>query len=107
MTQKPAALIVAHGQPSEPAPAAAEIAFLAAKVQSGELSYTDAVKAGMYTPLGTGDVDIAGIVSVLRDNGFNGWFVMEQDTILDGAPDGDGPLADVRASVAYLNSVTG
>ena len=81
-------------------------AALAAKVQSGELSYTDAVKAGMYTPLGTGDVDIAGIVSVLRDNGFDGWFVMEQDTILDGAPDGDGPLADVRASVAYLNSVT-
>jgi sirohydrochlorin ferrochelatase len=30
----PAALIVAHGQPSDPAPAAAEIAFLAAKVQS-------------------------------------------------------------------------
>lgn len=81
-------------------------AALAAKVQSGELSYTDAVKAGMYTPLGTGDVDIAGIVSVLRDNGFDGWFVMEQDTILEGAPDGAGPLADVRSSVAYLNSVT-
>lgn len=31
---KPAALIVAHGQPSDPAPAAAEIAFLAAKVQA-------------------------------------------------------------------------
>jgi inosose dehydratase len=81
-------------------------AALAAKVQSGELSYTDAVRAGMYTPLGTGDVDIAGIVSVLRDNGFDGWFVMEQDTILDGAPTGDGPLADVRASVDFLNTVT-
>ncbi|MGW0160589.1 sugar phosphate isomerase/epimerase family protein [Mycobacterium sp. NPDC003323] len=82
-------------------------AALAAKVQSGELSYTDAVKAGMYTPLGTGDVDITGIVSVLRDNGFDGWFVMEQDTILEAAPEGDGPLADVRTSVAYLNSVVG
>ncbi|MGW4100073.1 sugar phosphate isomerase/epimerase family protein [Mycobacterium sp. NPDC004974] len=81
-------------------------AVLAAKVQSGEISYTDAVRAGMYTPLGTGDVDIAGIVSVLRDNGFDGWFVMEQDTILDGAPAGDGPVADVRTSVAYLKSVT-
>lgn len=81
-------------------------AALAAKVQSGELSYTDAVKAGMYTPLGTGDIDIEAIVRILRDNGFDGWFVMEQDTILDGAPDGDGPLADVRAGVAYLNSVT-
>lgn len=32
--RKPAALIVAHGQPSDPGPAGAEIAFLAAKVQA-------------------------------------------------------------------------
>ena len=81
-------------------------AALAAKVQSGELTYTDAVKAGMYTPLGTGDVDIAGIVSVLRDNGFDGWFVLEQDTILDGEPADEGPVRDVLASVEYLNGVT-
>jgi inosose dehydratase len=82
-------------------------AALAAKVQSGELTYTDAVKAGMYTPLGTGDVDIAGIVSVLRDNGFDGWFVLEQDTILDGEPAGEGPVRDVVTSVAFLSAVTG
>jgi inosose dehydratase len=81
-------------------------AALAAKVQSGELTYTDAVRAGMYTPLGTGDVDIAGIVSVLRDNGFDGWFVLEQDTILDGEPTDEGPVGDVLASVAYLGAVT-
>ena len=74
-------------------------------MQSGELTYTEAVKAGMYTPLGTGDVDIAGIVSVLRDNGFDGWFVLEQDTILDSEPTDEGPVRDVLASVAYLNSV--
>jgi inosose dehydratase len=82
-------------------------ASLAAKVQSGELTYTEAVKEGMYTPLGTGDVDIAGIVSVLRDNGFDGWFVLEQDTILDGEPSDEGPVRDVLASVAHLNAVTG
>jgi inosose dehydratase len=81
-------------------------ATLAAKVQSGELTYTEAVAAGMYTPLGTGDVNIAGIVSVLRDNGFDGWFVLEQDTILDGEPIGKGPVRDVLASVGYLNHVT-
>ncbi|GAS89664.1 sugar phosphate isomerase/epimerase family protein [Mycolicibacterium brisbanense] len=81
-------------------------AALAARVQSGELTYTDAVRAGMYTPLGTGDIDIAGIVSVLRNNGFDGWFVMEQDTILDGEPTDEGPVRDVRTSVAYLKSVT-
>ena len=36
---------------------------LAARVQSGELTYTEAVRRGMYTPLGAGDVDIAGIVT--------------------------------------------
>jgi inosose dehydratase len=81
-------------------------AALAAKVQSGELTYTDAVKAGMYTPLGRGDVDIAGIVSVLRDNGFDGWFVLEQDTILDGEPTGEGPVRDVLASVSFLRAAT-
>lgn len=80
-------------------------AALAARVQSGELTYTDAVRAGMYTPLGTGDIDIAGIVSVLRDNGFDGWFVMEQDTILDGEPTDEGPVRDVRRSVAYLTDI--
>ncbi len=82
-------------------------AALAAKVQAGDMTYTDAVKAGMYTALGTGDVNIEGIVSVLRDNGFDGWFVLEQDTILDAEPAEDGPPRDVLASVAYLRSVTG
>ncbi|MBU8821548.1 sugar phosphate isomerase/epimerase family protein [Mycolicibacterium goodii] len=81
-------------------------AALAARVRAGEVSYTDAVRAGIYTPLGTGDIDISGIVSVLCDNGFDGWFVMEQDTILDAEPTDEGPLRDVRTSVAYLNTLT-
>ncbi|TFV59635.1 inosose dehydratase [Mycobacterium sp. PS03-16] len=80
-------------------------AALAARVRAGEITYTDAVRAGMYTPLGAGDVDIAGIVSSLRANGFDGWFVLEQDTVLDGEPTGEGPVRDVRASMAYLQDV--
>ena len=77
----------------------------AARVQAGELTYTEAVAAGMYVPLGQGDVDIAGIVTALQDSGFDGWYVMEQDTILTGEPEGEGPLADVRASVAFVTGV--
>ena len=80
-------------------------AKLAARVQAGELTYTEAVRRGMYTPLGAGDVDIAGIVTALRNNGFDGWFVMEQDTILDDEPTDEGPLRDVAASVAYMQNV--
>jgi inosose dehydratase len=80
-------------------------AAIAARVQAGELTYTDAVRDGIYTPLGAGDIDIAGIVTALRHNGFDGWFVMEQDTILGGEPTDEGPMRDVRTSVAYMSSV--
>jgi inosose dehydratase len=79
-------------------------ANLAAEVQANMLTYTEAVKRGMYTPLGAGDADIAGIVSSLRTNGYDGWFVMEQDAILDDEPLGEGPLADVQASVTFMQN---
>jgi inosose dehydratase len=79
---------------------------LAARVRAGELAYTEAVRAGMYRPLGQGDVDIAGIVRTLESHGYDGWYVMEQDTVLDGEPEGVGPVGDVEAGVAYLRSLT-
>jgi inosose dehydratase len=78
---------------------------LASRVRSGELTYTDGVKAGMYRPLGGGDVDIAGVTAILQRHGFDGWYVLEQDTILTEAPSDEGPVRDVRASVEYLRSV--
>lgn len=76
----------------------------ATRVQSGEVSYTDAVRQGMYRPLGRGGVDIRAIVSSLESQEYSGWYVLEQDTILAGPPAaGDpGPMADVRASIEHL-----
>ncbi|MGI8331498.1 sugar phosphate isomerase/epimerase family protein [Actinomadura scrupuli] len=83
-------------------------AGLAGRVRAGELTYTQAVAAGMYRPLGAGDVDIAGIVGALEDGGYQGWYVMEQDTVLSAEPGpGAGPAADVRASVAFLAGLAG
>lgn len=78
---------------------------LAAQVQSGELTYTEAVARGMYTPLGTGDVDISSVVNQLLDAGFEGWFVLEQDTILAEEPSDEGPVRDVVASVEFLRDI--
>jgi inosose dehydratase len=78
---------------------------MAAKVQSGRLTYTEAVAQGMYRPLGGGDVDVTSIVSSLSGVGYTGWYVLEQDTMLSEAPAGDGPLGDVRTSADYLRSV--
>ncbi|MCX4237986.1 sugar phosphate isomerase/epimerase family protein [Streptomyces ortus] len=80
-------------------------AALAAKVRSGRLSYTDAVRDGMYRPLGAGDVDVRAIVSHLGARGYDGWYVLEQDTILTDEPVGKGPVDDVWSSAEFLRSV--
>ncbi|HYJ74730.1 MAG TPA: sugar phosphate isomerase/epimerase [Kineosporiaceae bacterium] len=77
----------------------------ARKVQTGRLTYTEAVREGMYRPLGTGDVDVAAIVGHLRRNGYDGWYTLEQDTILSEPPRGEGPVADVRTSADHLRSL--
>jgi inosose dehydratase len=75
---------------------------VAERVRSGELSYTDGVRAGLYVPLGEGDVDVAAIVGALEDHGYAGWYVLEQDTILDGDPGDGGPVDDVETSLDFL-----
>ncbi|HYY17809.1 MAG TPA: TIM barrel protein [Streptosporangiaceae bacterium] len=80
---------------------------IAAQVRSGRLTYTEAVSRGMYRPLGRGDVDFAAIVGYLRDRHYDGWYVLEQDTILTEAPRGEGPVADVRQSAAHLRELLG
>jgi inosose dehydratase len=78
-------------------------AALAARVRRADLTYTEAVRAGLYRPLGAGDVDVTGIVRSLEGAGYAGWYVMEQDTVLDAEPpEGAGPRADVAAGVAFL-----
>jgi inosose dehydratase len=80
-------------------------AALAAQVRAGSTTFGQAVAEGMFRPLGGGDVDIARLVSVLEEHAYAGWYVLEQDVRLDGPPTGDGPVADVRASLAYLTGV--
>jgi len=77
----------------------------ARKVQDGHATYTDAVRQGMYRPLGQGDVDVAAIVEHLGRHGYDGWYALEQDTILTDEPHGEGPVRDARASVDYLRGL--
>ena len=81
-------------------------AALACRVRTGEVTYTAAVREGIYRPLGEGDIDIPGIVGALTVAGYAGWYVMEQDTILRADPQpGAGPIGDVLRSVAFMEKV--
>lgn len=78
-------------------------AAAAAKVVSGEVTFADAVAGGMWQVLGEGDVDLRAMIAALRAHGYDGWWVLEQDVMFkDGAPAGEGPAADVRSCLAFV-----
>ena len=47
---------------------------------------------GLYRPLGRGDVDLVTVITALEEAGYDGWYVLEQDTVLSAEPEpGSGP----------------
>jgi inosose dehydratase len=81
-------------------------ATMAALVRSGQVTYSAAVAEGMYRPLGHGDANIATIISTLESAGYDGWYVLEQDTVLATEPPvGQGPISDVLASLVFVEEL--
>ncbi len=76
---------------------------LGAAVREHTMSLLDATRAGMFRALGRGDVDIAAVVAALESRGYDGWYVLEQDTTIAEADAGAvDPAADVKTSIDYL-----
>ena len=80
---------------------------LVPSVLSREVSLMHATQAGLFTPLGQGDVDIAGVIETLESAGYAGSYVIEQDTAIVGPlpEEGEGPIQGVRTSLQYLAEV--
>jgi len=79
---------------------------LAEGVASGKLGYEEAVRRGVFKPLGDGDVDTERVLEALERLGYEGWYVLEQDIMLDEEPAaGGGPKDNVARSLAYLTRV--
>ena len=78
-------------------------AALAERVAAGALGYRDAVREGLYRPLGDGDLDVGAVVRVLEESGYDGWYVLEHDEVLEHEPEeGSGPVRNARRSLAFL-----
>jgi inosose dehydratase len=76
---------------------------LADRVAAGELGYEKAVRGGMFKLLGDGDVDTGRVIELIEGSGYQGWYVLEQDVMLDDEPEeGKGPIEDVRSSLAFV-----
>ena len=77
------------------------------QVVSGDVTFGEAVKNGMFRPLGDGDVDIVSMVATLEQAGYQGWYVLEQDVMLADEQEAAGLQDSVRACRAFLLGGTG
>jgi inosose dehydratase len=103
----PVALTAAHPERVEHVHLKDVDATMAARVRAGDLTFGAAVRAGMFRPLGAGDIDLEALVGTLEASGYRGWYVLEQDVVLDGPAQSEAPLGDVRTSLAYLLRIAG
>ena len=79
----------------------------AARVRTGEIPFRQAVIDGMFVPLGSGAVDIAGVIRELEEGAYRGWYVLEQDVSLAVEPDPDtGPKSDAVQSIDFLRRLS-
>lgn len=77
------------------------------KLLTGEITWSEGVKAGMFAPIGQGDIDFASIVRLLGQAGFDGYYVLEQDIMLDAEPPVDGgPIENAKASLEALQALS-
>ncbi|WP_280450102.1 TIM barrel protein [Nocardia brasiliensis] len=75
---------------------------VADKVRGGAIEYSEAVRQGLYVPLGDGDVDVATLVHSMQAAGYRGWYVMEQDTALQPTDSAELPSRHTERSLRHL-----
>jgi inosose dehydratase len=78
---------------------------VAGRLRSGALTLVEAVRSGLFRPLGEGDAGIDEVVRLLDQSGYGRWLVLEQDIAITGSepPAGGGPALDVRKSIEFLS----
>ncbi|WP_238654263.1 TIM barrel protein [Rothia uropygialis] len=78
---------------------------VAQQVADGDCDYREGCRRGMYQALGKGDAKIAEIVKGLQDTGYQGWYVLEQDTVLDTEDDAAKAHEDARYSAQFIKEL--
>ncbi len=75
----------------------------AGRLAARELSFKEAAQKNAFRPLGDGDVDLGAVLGRLERSGYSGWYVLEQDSVVEREPpEGEGPVDEVRKSLDYL-----
>ena len=73
----------------------------AKEARDARMNFHQAVRHGIFAPVGKGSIDFPSVVSLLKTGGFNGWVVVEAD-VLPGGVGADAPLANAISGREYL-----
>jgi len=74
---------------------------VAAEARRQHMDYFTAVRRGVFCELGRGAVDFAAVVNALRQQGYDGWIVVEQDVF----PSLGTPEESARRNRSYLRTL--
>ncbi len=77
-------------------------AQIATACRAARKDYFEAVAAGVFCPLGQGEVDFPGVVLAMNAIRYDGWAIVEQDVLVD---DLDAPKKFSQANRDYLHSI--
>lgn len=72
-------------------------------VMNNDLSFNDAVRAGLFTVPGEGIVNFAPVIHFLKNSTYKGWVIIEAEQDPEKAP----PLATVKKARAWVKSEVG
>lgn len=73
-----------------------------AEARQQRMNFHEAVRHGIFAPLGKGSIDFSRVISLLQRGRFDGWVVVEAD-VLPGGVGADAPLANAKAGRDYLH----
>jgi inosose dehydratase len=98
---EPVELLLAHGQRVRHLHLKDVHGDALARCRAEGLGFADAVAAGVFCAVGTGNVDFLALREALADVGYQGWATVEQDRL----PGTGQPRADAEASLKHLRRV--
>ncbi len=94
---------LSHAMPTASGTSTSRIATpqIAEQARQDDWDYFEAVRQGVFCELGQGAVDFRGIVADLREMGYAGWIVVEQDVL----PGLGTPAASAARNRAFIRTL--
>jgi inosose dehydratase len=78
---------------------------VAAELRNGRMSLLEATRRGLFVPLGEGDAPVADVVRALDATRYEGWYVLEQDTVIEDSAGAATADDDMRRSIDFLRTL--